>query len=209
MPLLRLLTALLVAVAPLAQAQGAASAAAGAAAMADGEVRKVDLAQGKVTLKHGPLQSLDMPPMTMVFKVADPKMLQGLKEGDKVRFSADRINGAITVTRLVAEARNELIDIAWNADRVFERQVQVAPKKFAELCGKLGRGEQVAWSFEGSAPTDFNIHYHQGKQVVYPQQQAAMAGSSGTLVAPLDQDYCWMWTNQGAAEVSLRIRLQH
>ena len=68
--------------------------------MADGELRKVDKDAGKVTLKHGPLTNLDMPGMTMVFKATDPKMLDGLKEGDKVRFSADRINGAISVTRI-------------------------------------------------------------------------------------------------------------
>ena len=68
----------------------------------EGEVRKVDKEQGKVTLKHGPIANLDMPSMTMVFKVADPKMLDTLKEGDKVKFSADRVNGAITVTAIEA-----------------------------------------------------------------------------------------------------------
>jgi Cu/Ag efflux protein CusF len=77
-----------------------ASAATAATAMADGEVRKVDKDQGKVTLKHGPIASLDMPGMTMVFKVADPKVLDTLKPGDKVRFAADRINGVITVTTI-------------------------------------------------------------------------------------------------------------
>ena len=80
-------------------AQGSSEATA-AASMADGEVRKVDKDAGKVTLKHGPLTNLDMPGMTMVFKATDSKMLDGLKEGDKVRFSADRINGAISVTRI-------------------------------------------------------------------------------------------------------------
>lgn len=65
---------------------------------ADGEVRKIDKEQGKVTLKHGPIVNLDMPAMTMVFKVADPKVLDAIKEGDKVRFAADRVNGAITLT---------------------------------------------------------------------------------------------------------------
>ena len=75
------------------------------AAMADGEVRKIDKAQGKLTLKHGPIANLEMPPMTMVFKVADPKLLASLKDGDKVRFSADRVNGAITVTAIEPAAR--------------------------------------------------------------------------------------------------------
>jgi Cu/Ag efflux protein CusF len=71
-----------------------------AAAMSDGEVRKVDKDQGKVTMRHGPIANLDMPAMTMVFKVADPKMLDTVKEGDKVKFTADRVNGAITVTAI-------------------------------------------------------------------------------------------------------------
>ena len=73
-----------------------------AAPTTDGEVRKVDKEQGKVTLKHGPIANLDMPGMTMVFKVADPRMLDSLKEGDKVKFTAEKVNGAITVTEIQA-----------------------------------------------------------------------------------------------------------
>ena len=76
--------------------------AAATAPTSDGEVRKVDKEQGKVTLKHGPIANLEMPAMTMAFKVADPKMLDAIKEGDKVKFSADRVNGAITVTAIEA-----------------------------------------------------------------------------------------------------------
>ena len=72
------------------------------AAMTEGEVRKVDKEAGKVTLRHGPIDSLGMPAMTMVFRVADPKMLEQLKEGEKVRFSADRLSGAITLTSIEA-----------------------------------------------------------------------------------------------------------
>ena len=71
-----------------------------AAPESEGEVRKVDKAQGKVTLRHGPLKNLDMPAMTMVFRVVDPRMLESLREGDKVRFAAARIDGAITLTRI-------------------------------------------------------------------------------------------------------------
>lgn len=76
--------------------------AASAAEMSDGEVRKIDKEQGKVTLRHGPIANLEMPGMTMVFKVADPKMLDTIKEGDKVKFIAERVNGAITVTAIEA-----------------------------------------------------------------------------------------------------------
>ena len=77
-----------------------ASAAATGTPMADGEVRKIDKEQGKSTLKHGPIANLDMPGMTMVFKVADSKMLDTLKQGDKVKFVADKVDGTITVTAI-------------------------------------------------------------------------------------------------------------
>ena len=73
---------------------------AAASPMADGEVRKVDKAQGKVTLKHGEIKALDMPPMTMVFEVKDKAWLDNLKPGDKVRFSAVNNSGRYTVTAI-------------------------------------------------------------------------------------------------------------
>jgi Cu(I)/Ag(I) efflux system protein CusF len=66
----------------------------------EGEVRKIDKPQGKVTLQHGELKALEMPPMTMAFRVADPALLEGLAIGDRVRFDAARINGAYTVTAI-------------------------------------------------------------------------------------------------------------
>jgi Cu(I)/Ag(I) efflux system periplasmic protein CusF len=69
----------------------------------DGEVKKIDKAQGKVTLKHGEIKNLDMPAMTMVFRVRDAKMLDGLTEGTKVRFAAEKVDGQYTVTELKAQ----------------------------------------------------------------------------------------------------------
>ena len=66
--------------------------------MAEGEIRKVDSENKKVTIKHGVIKSLDMPAMTMVFQVKDTAMLDKVKAGDKVRFTAEKANGAIVVT---------------------------------------------------------------------------------------------------------------
>ena len=66
----------------------------------EGEVRKVDTAQRKITLKHGEIKNLDMPPMSMVFAVKDPALLGKVKVGDKVRFAADKIDGTYTVTAI-------------------------------------------------------------------------------------------------------------
>lgn len=71
-----------------------------ASAMSEGVVRKIDTANAKITLRHGPLANLDMPPMTMVFRVQPPELLNGIKVGDKVKFHADDPNGVFTVTAI-------------------------------------------------------------------------------------------------------------
>jgi Cu(I)/Ag(I) efflux system periplasmic protein CusF len=74
--------------------------------MADAEVRKVDKEARKVTLKHGPIKNLDMPPMTMVFQVKDASLLDKVVAGDKVRFSAEQQQGAYVVTAIEKAAAN-------------------------------------------------------------------------------------------------------
>ena len=66
----------------------------------DGEIRKVDKETKKLTIKHGPLANLDMPAMTMVFRVKDPAMLDQVKQGDKVKFVAEKEGGAYVVTQI-------------------------------------------------------------------------------------------------------------
>jgi Cu(I)/Ag(I) efflux system periplasmic protein CusF len=66
----------------------------------DGEVRKVDADAGKITLKHGEIKNLDMPAMQMAFRVADPAFLKKVNVGDKVTFTADKVNGQFTVTSI-------------------------------------------------------------------------------------------------------------
>ncbi|MCC7485089.1 MAG: copper-binding protein [Burkholderiales bacterium] len=78
----------------------AAAPAIAANHLAGGEVRKVDRDAQKVTIRHGPIPSLDMPPMTMVFQLNDPAMLERVKAGDRIRFSAEKAGGAYRVTRI-------------------------------------------------------------------------------------------------------------
>ena len=88
------------AAAPATAAATAAGAGAAAADMTDGEVRKIDIEAGKVTLKHADIKNLDMPGMTMVFVVKDKAMLDKLKAGDKVKFRAINDAGKFTVTEI-------------------------------------------------------------------------------------------------------------
>ena len=69
-------------------------------ANAGGEVTKLDRAGDKITLKHSGIKNLDMPAMTMAFRVRDAKMLDGVAVGDRVRFAAERIDGQYVLTAL-------------------------------------------------------------------------------------------------------------
>jgi Cu/Ag efflux protein CusF len=67
---------------------------------AEAEVRRVDVRGQKLSLRHGEIKNLDMPPMTMVFHVTDPAWLEQVKPGDRIRFQADKLNGNYTVVAL-------------------------------------------------------------------------------------------------------------
>jgi Cu/Ag efflux protein CusF len=77
-----------------------ASTSVAAADMTQGEIRKVDKEAKKLTIRHGEIRNLDMPAMTMVFKVKDPAMLDQVKPGDKVRFIAEGAGSGLVVTEL-------------------------------------------------------------------------------------------------------------
>jgi Cu(I)/Ag(I) efflux system periplasmic protein CusF len=68
------------------------------AELTEAEVRKVDMESKKITLKHAEIKSLEMPPMTMVFQVKDPAMLEKIKSGDKIKFAAEKLGSVYTVT---------------------------------------------------------------------------------------------------------------
>ena len=71
-----------------------------APAMTDGEIKKIDQANGKVTIKHGDIQHLDMPGMTMVFQIRDTSLLETFKAGDRVKFVIEKLDGAFVVTSM-------------------------------------------------------------------------------------------------------------
>lgn len=68
--------------------------------MTEGEIRKVDAENKKLTIKHGVIKNLDMPPMTMVFQVTDAALLEKVKAGDKIRFKAEAAGGSAVVTEI-------------------------------------------------------------------------------------------------------------
>jgi FKBP-type peptidyl-prolyl cis-trans isomerase 2 len=115
---------------------------------------------------------------------------------------------AAALLAAASAAAAEIVDIQWSADGRFQHASSVAPGKFVELCGKLPAGAQIRWQFDTGAPVDFNVHYHLGKEVVFPVKLNAVASARDTLDARIAQDYCWMWTNKSAAPTRLSVSLQ-
>lgn len=118
---------------------------------------------------------------------------------------AKRLVAALAV--VCAPAAAEVVDIDWGTGGRFDHALVVPAGKFVEVCGKLAKGVRIRWEYSAARPLDFNIHYHVGKDVEYPVQQTGSARASGELVTPLDQDYCWMWTNKAADPARLTVTL--
>ncbi|HJV75339.1 MAG TPA: copper-binding protein [Noviherbaspirillum sp.] len=79
---------------------GAAAPAVAAAPMSEGEIKKVDRQARKITIKHGPLASVNMPPMTMAFGVSNEALLEGINTGDKIKFVVERKGPALVISRM-------------------------------------------------------------------------------------------------------------
>ena len=113
----------------------------------------------------------------------------------------------ITLAAISPLAHAGVVDLTWDDKGRFEYSESVAPGKFVEVCGKLAKGQSVAWSFKSEQPMDFNVHYHEGKKVVLPVKQDGVAALEGKLDVPIDQDYCWMWSNKTGKAAALSVAL--
>jgi hypothetical protein len=117
------------------------------------------------------------------------------------------IGVGLSALALSAVSHAELIDVKWNAEGKFDRTQSIAPGKFLEICENMAKGVAVTWEFKASAPVNFNVHFHQGKEVAFPEKQDSVSELQGTLVAQRKEDYCWMWTNKGDAPSNIRVLL--
>lgn len=110
---------------------------------------------------------------------------------------------------LAAEASaTELVALEWTTDGRFAREMTVPATKFVEVCGALAASAKVRWQFDASAPLNFNIHYHEGKKVLYPAKRDQVAKAADVLNVEVAQTYCWMWTNKTSAEATLKLELR-
>jgi hypothetical protein len=103
----------------------------------------------------------------------------------------------------------EVISFILEANSSFKTQANIQPGKFSEVCGKLKKGNLIRWQFDSTSPLEFNIHYHEGNNVIFPYKKSATKSGEEVLLISLDQDYCWMWTNKSKEEVKLEMSLRH
>ena len=109
----------------------------------------------------------------------------------------------------VSTSQAELISFKLDSNLSFKTQSNIQPGKFSEVCGKLKKGNLMRWQFDSSAPLDFNIHYHEGKEIFFPYKMNAIKSAKEELLISLDQDYCWMWTNKSGEAVKLEMNLRN
>ena len=109
----------------------------------------------------------------------------------------------------VSTSQAELISFKLDSNLSFKTQSNIQPGKFSEVCGKLKKGNLIRWQFDSSAPLDFNIHYHEGKEIFFPYKMNAIKSAKEELLISLDQDYCWMWTNKSGEAIKLEMNLRN
>ena len=115
---------------------------------------------------------------------------------------------AMSLLAALPSASAEVIDIYWSGDGRFSHKNAVPAGKFVEVCGKLPAGLKVSWDFESSIPMDFNVHYHVGKDAVFPTKLAAVTTAKDVLETKVVQDYCWMWSNKSAMTATFTINME-
>lgn len=105
-------------------------------------------------------------------------------------------------------AHAEVIDISWTPDGRFGFEALLDAGQFHEVCGDLAQGDTVQWEFQASVPVDFDIHYHQGEDVVYPVRQSGVSALSDSLAVAAAQTYCWMMSNSGQNPSVINLDLE-
>lgn len=98
-------------------------------------------------------------------------------------------------------------DIRWSSADTFEHTATLAPGKSAELCGSIEPRLPVDWKYVGDGPLTFDIHRHSGSEVIYATRSYLTREQNGRFSPTFNFDWCWMWTNETANAVTLRVNL--
>lgn len=115
---------------------------------------------------------------------------------------------ALLLVPLSAIASGHIADVQWDANGQFTHKAEVQPSKFVEVCAKLKPGQKIAWSFQGSAAMNFNIHYHLGKETIYPAKLTEVKEAAQTFQVQAEQVHCWLWSNKTPSTASVDVALK-
>lgn len=99
-------------------------------------------------------------------------------------------------------------DIRWSSSNTFDHTATIAPGQSAEICGPIEPRLPVDWRFSASGPLDFNIHRHSGAELIYAMRSYLTREQNGKFSPTFTFDWCWMWTNESAESVTLRVDLK-
>jgi hypothetical protein len=116
--------------------------------------------------------------------------------------------GVVAATASHATETAVMSPVPWDTNGRFLQELQVPDEAAVEVCEKLSTGAQVSWRYKASTPVDFNVHFHQGKEVSTPVRIDHRAQADAVFKATSAQEYCWTWLNRSGKPVRLAIQLQ-
>ena len=123
-------------------------------------------------------------------------------KGGDAAYTARMPHRCVALLIAMAVAGPAAATVSTAAHEVFDRELR--PGGFDEVCVRLVRDEAIDYRFEATAPVEFNIHYHRGRDVFYPVRLAQVRGAAAQFRAPAADDYCLMWENTGAGTVRVQ-----
>lgn len=123
-----------------------------------------------------------------------------------------RLRSLLPMLGLIALSAAPLLvkadDLRWSPADTVDASYVIAPGKSAELCGTVEPRLPVEWQFQANGPLEFNIHRHDGNEIVYATRSYRTRELNGRFSPTLQRDWCWMWTNESSAEVAVRVSLK-
>ena len=118
----------------------------------------------------------------------------------------------VTVAALAAFAATHAAaapaDMRWSSSDTFEHTATIAPGQAAEVCGQIEPRLPVDWRFSATGPLTFNIHRHSGDEVVYAMKSYLTREQNGKFSPTFSFYWCWMWINESAESVTVRVDLK-
>lgn len=114
----------------------------------------------------------------------------------------------LVLSALSLPALASLVELKWDEQSRFAHHTELKAGGSLELCGKLEAGLKIDWRYQSTQALDFNIHFHEGKEVVVPVKHKAKAELQEQFEVKQTQGYCWMWTNKSKEKASLEIALE-